>query len=86
MAVKAVTVWKAEDGSVHPDQKTAQKHNVQFKIRSGIAKIIAETTPSQQLRAFTIDMLNSPEALTKMRDICNKGLQYHRDYGKLKKK
>lgn len=85
MAIKAVTMYQSEDGKVHTDIVEARKYDSQQRVMSGIKLALATATPSQQWGLLHMDLCNNPSAAKLLRDQLNKVLDYHRNYGKLKK-
>ncbi|WAX21921.1 hypothetical protein [Stenotrophomonas phage RAS14] len=85
MTIKAKTVYTTSDGKEHASRAIAQKHEAAYKVKSGLETAFVANAPSRIPSEFAINMLNSVENLTALRDLCNKGLEYHRNYGKLKK-
>lgn len=86
MAVKAIRMYQSEDGKAHPTMEAALKHNAAQKAMSGVKAALAKATPSMQMSLLHMDLVNNVEACTGLRDALNKALEYHRNYGKLKKK
>lgn len=85
MSVKAIRMYQSEDGKVHPTLAAAHQYNAQQKVMAAVKTTLAETTPSMQMSLLHIDLVNNPNAAAKLRDQLNKVLDYHRNYGKLKK-
>lgn len=85
MPIKAIRMYQSEDGKVHSTMPEATKYNAQQKALSGVKAALAAATPSLRGDLLPIDLLNNPKAAAELRDQLNKVLEYHRNYGKLKK-
>ena len=85
MTIKAKTVFTTSDGKEHATRAIALKHEAGFKVRKALEHSFTATAPGRAPTEFSLNLLNSVAELTALRDACNKGLEYHRNYGKLKK-
>jgi hypothetical protein len=85
MTIKAKMVFTTSDGKEHPTRVIAQKHEAGFKVRQSLELAFAKNAPGRAPTEFSMNLLNNVEELTALRNACNKGLEYHRNYGKLKK-
>jgi len=84
MSIKAKTMYETSDGKSHATRAIALKHEAQFKVKNGLETMFNNHAPGRTSSEFSINLLNDPKALAALRDVCNKGLDYHRNYGKLK--
>ena len=85
MVVKAVTRYESEDGKLFDDYNEAKSYNAQLKAMNGFKNAIMNADPSHSMGLLHINVVNSPAKVKSIRDACNKILDYHRNYGKLKK-
>lgn len=85
MAIKAVTKYQSDDGTIHDDIVDARKHDSMQRALAGIRKAIALASPQSTVGTLSIDLLNYPEKAKGLRDALNKVLESHRLYGKLRK-
>lgn len=85
MSIKAKTVFTTSDGKEHQTRAIALKHEAGYKVRKSLEESFAKNAPGRAPTEFSLNLLTNVAELTAMRDACNKGLEYHRNYGKLKK-
>jgi len=86
MAVRAVTKYQSEDGKLHDTIGEARSHDSFQRSRDAIVAAIKKADPGHSIGLLHISLSNNPAALAELRDALNKSLDYHRNYGKLKKK
>lgn len=84
MSIKAKTMYETSDGKSHETRAIALKHEAGLKVKNGLVAAFCANAPGRTPSEFSVNLLNSVNNLTALRDICNKGLEYHRNYGKLK--
>lgn len=85
MAIKAKTVYTTTDGKEHPSRSAAMKHEAGFKVRTALEEQFQKLSPNRTPDQFSLNLITNPKALEEMRDMCNKGLEYHRNHGLLRK-
>lgn len=86
MTVRAIKVYESEDGKHHDNLADALAHDSQQRAMAAIATAMRTASPSSSLGTIHLDITNNPKHAEALRNACNKVLDYHRRYGKLKKK
>jgi len=84
MAVKAVTVYEASDGKKFDTQEKAHAYEFASTRINNFRKVLANPTIMRAPEGLAVDLFNNPAILEELREACNKALDYHRRYGKLK--
>jgi hypothetical protein len=84
MAVRAITVYEASDGKKFDTQEKAHAYEFASTRINNFRRILANPNIIRAPEGLAVDLFNSPAILEELRDACNKGLDYHRRYGKLK--
>lgn len=85
MTIKSVHRYQTSDGKEHTSMVAAQRHEAAFKVMSGIKTILDKAAIANGYGSAHIDLVNKPELTIALRDMCNKALNYHRNYtGKVK--
>lgn len=82
MAIKTIRKFVAEDGHEFLTVGEAQVHNMQFKRMTKLREALHGVNPG----TMVLDLANDPARATIVRNALNGMLEFHRLYGKLKKK
>ena len=84
MAVKAVTVYEATDGKKFDTQEKALAYESASTRINNFRRVFANPNIIHTPEGLAVDLFNNVQSLEDMREACNKALDYHRRYGKLK--
>lgn len=84
MSVKAITMYRSEDGRTHETRAEALKYDALQKNLANVKTLLAPYATNCTNTLF-LDLTNNVKLITAMRDQLNKALEYHRYYGKNKK-
>ena len=75
MGVKAVTVWRATDGTTHSTESEARGYDAAQVRLKALRDVLGEAGQNIPLGIF-----NSHKLTTRLRDTCNQVLDYNRRY------
>jgi len=84
MGVKAVTVYEASDGKKFDTQEKAHAYEFASTRINNFRRVFANPSIIRAPDGLAVDLFNHPDVLEDLREACNKALDYHRRYGKLK--
>lgn len=83
--VKAVTMYQSTDGKMHSSMDEARSHDALYKCMSTVKAILQSPRMGDHANMMSLEIVNNPKAALDLREACNKVLDFHRKYGKLRK-
>ena len=86
MSIKATMTYTTSDGQKHDTRAAALKHEAGYKVRNGLEEQFKALAPGRMPTEFSLNLITDVKKLKELRDLCNKGMEYHRNYGSLKNK
>jgi hypothetical protein len=77
--VERVTKYRSSDGKEHNSFQAAQAHEAKMRHISTMAQVFNDQRVIPGNGNLAPQIFANPELLAKLRDACNKGLEWHRN-------